>query len=53
MSDTSPTPETANDEDGSTSDPADVAKQTGGTMAYDEVDGLDRDAIGRGEVGDA
>ncbi len=31
----------------------DVAEATGGNMAYDEVEGLDRDAIGRGEVGDA
>ncbi len=34
-------------------DPTDIAEATGGNMAYEDVDELDRDAIGRGEVGDA
>lgn len=34
-------------------DPAEIAEATGGNMAYEEIEGLDRDAIGRGEVGDA
>lgn len=34
-------------------DPAAVAQASGANMAYDEVEGLDRDAIGRGDVADA